>query len=51
MAETLRNESSIKPETLRAAIDQFGCENVLGWFQDEAIRRLIREMGEKDGSR
>ena len=49
MAETARNGSAIKPETLRAAIDQFGREQVLGWFRDEAIRQLIREIGEKDG--
>ena len=49
MGEARRNDSTINCETLRAAIDQFGCEHVLGWFRDEAIRQLVREIGEKDG--
>ena len=45
--ETPRNDSTMSSETLRAAIDQFGYERVLGWFRDEAIRQLVRDIGEK----
>jgi hypothetical protein len=51
MAETPRNDPVIKPETLRAAIEQFGCEIVVGWFTDEKIRRLVAEMGDKGDTR
>jgi len=44
MSEIPRIDSAIKPDTLHAAVEEFGLQTVLGWFADDAIRRHISEI-------
>jgi hypothetical protein len=39
-------DSAIKSDTLQAAVEEFGLQTVLGWFADEAIRRLVSEIAD-----
>ena len=45
-----QTDSAIKSATLQAAVEEFGLQTVLGWFADEAIRRLVSEIAESPSS-